>query len=505
MPSEFSESHVFYDENSAQQSNSFDASHVFGPDNVDAALANTEDITGDKTVIIPMAEHAEQQAFESPKNLFMQAYEAVRNTDKVSAIVDNVAIWWKGRHIDAIEKDIQRLEALASAQSAEASRHEQRLQISNDAASELGKIKNELGIPEAASSQAANRDEEYAAVKARAESHAEAAGKINSELAKKRELKTQFERDRDSARGRVAERFQNNINANTEAVRNIDNQVDQIQQNLGVADKIVASLQDKQEVARAFLNNPSTLSADKQMAKSLVQDLEGRIQDMKSAMQTQQEKIAVYDRKKSTLESQKLTWEARIAKKPEQVKVSNEEVSDTEKEESFVAETTKQIAEREDALMGDEAETAAIEKDPRVVMIEELRDLIHRPELERYDSPDFQDVILENGTPEEKVLVRTYGMFTKMFNFLESPAGHNQESEGLDPVSFAQEYDEVIDDYIDNPEIALLFDSDNRENIEKGNGTPEQQFLVKLFIFFEYIFSSMDIRTESKKSDKNSL
>ncbi|MCE9643436.1 MAG: hypothetical protein K8Q97_03965 [Candidatus Andersenbacteria bacterium] len=451
----------------------------------------------------PGVENGEEQSSESPKNLFMQAYEAVRTTDKVSTIVDNVAIWWKGRHIDAIEKDIQRLEALASTQSAEASRHEQRLQASNDAALELGRIKNELGVNQVDHSQAANRGDEYAAVKARAESHAATAENINRELAKKRELKEQFERDREGARGRVAERFQNNINANIEVIRNIDSQVDQMQQNLGVADKIVASLQEKQEVARAFLNNPSTLSVDKQMAKSLVQDLEGRIQDMKSAMQIQQEKIAVCDRKKSTLENQKLTWEARIAKKPEQAKVGNEEVSDTEKEESFVAETTKQITEREDALMGDEAETATIEKDPRVVMIEELRDLIHQPELERYDSPDFQDVILENGTPEEKVLVRTYGMFTRMFNFLESSSGHNQESEELDPVSFAREYDEVIDDYIDNPEIALLFDSDNRENIEKGNGTPEQQFLVKLFMFFEYIFSSMDIRTESKKSDKN--
>lgn len=418
----------------------------------------------------PGVENEEKQSPESPKNLFMQVYEAVRNTDKVSNIVDNVSIWWKGRHIDAIEEDIQRLETLANAQSAEAIRHEQRLQASNDAASELGKIKNELGIQEAAPSQAANRDEQYVAVKARAESHAEAAGKINRELAKKRELKAGFERDRESARGRVAERFQNNINANTEAMRNIDSQVDQIRQNLGVADKIVADLRSKQEVARAYMGNPDILPTDKQVARALAQDLEGRIQDMGSKMQLSKDKIARFENKKAALETQKTQWEARIAKKPEQATVSSEEV-----------------------------------KDPRIVMIEELQDLIHQPELERYTSPDFQDVILENGTPEEKVLVRTYGMFTRMFNFLESPAGHSQESEGLDPVSFAQEYDEVINDYVDNPDIASLFNSDNRENIEKGNGTPEEQFLVKLFMFFEFIFNSMDIRTESKKSDKNPL
>ena len=457
-------------------------------------------------------ESGEEQSSESPKNLFMRAYEAVRTTDKISHIVDNVAIWWKGRHIDAIQKDIQRLEVLASIQSAETSRHERRLQASNDTASELGEIKSELGIQEATTTQSTNRDEEYAAIKARAESHAATAEKINRELTKKRELLAGFERDRDSARERIAERFQDNINTNTEAMQKLDGEVYQIQENLGVADRIVANLQGKQETARAFLNSPDTLSADRQVAKSLVQDLEGRIQDMKSAMQIQQEKIAACNRKKSVLETQKSKWEARIAKKSEQPKVK-EEVSDAEKEESFVTETTKQIDEREDALVGDEmvipevaahtAEAANLEKDPRISMIEELRDLIHRPELARYDSPEFQEVLLENGTPEEKALVRTYGMFTRMFNFLEAPMEGDQDSERLDPVSFAQEYDEIIDDYIDNPEIAALFDSDNRKNIEKGNGTPEQQFLVKLFMFFEYVFSSMDIRAESKKSNEN--
>ena len=53
---------------------------------------------------------------ESPKSLFSQAYEKVRNTEVVSNIVDHVSIWFKGRHIDAMHSDIARLEGLKAAQ-----------------------------------------------------------------------------------------------------------------------------------------------------------------------------------------------------------------------------------------------------------------------------------------------------------------------------------------------------------------------------------------------------
>lgn len=482
----------------------FEKEHVFHEeDSADIYAPATEEMSGDKTVKINKIE----QSAESPKSLFMQAYEKVRNTDNVSNIVDNISIWWKGRHIDAVEKDIQRLKGLARIQGDEASRHERRLQASDEAASQLAEMRQVMNMKDSAPSHNVSREEEYLAVQGRAELHRVETNAMHRELARKQELKAQFERDRDDARTRIAQRFQNNIDLNIEAINNVDNNVVEIKKNLEIADTIVGGLRAKQQAAQLIASNPEVLSADKTVAQAMARDFEGRIQDMQSKIQLQKEKISQYETKKAALETQKAKWESRITKKSDQIETSEDEVSDDEKIDSFVEETEQQIAEREDAASSDVQ--ASVEHAPHALaLLEDLQLFMQNPDMKKYNDPDFQELVLEQGTPEQKALLKASGFFTNLFGFLESPVEAKKETQSenqKDNISaFAHEYDEIIDS-IDDPKIEELFDTEHRKRIEQGEGTPEQSLLVKLLDFLETVFASLEVRPDAKKPEKNIL
>ena len=525
----FEKDHVFHEEDSIDSHASDDA-RIFGSDEL--AAADTKKINGDITIKIPTPEVAalessSEQASESPKSLFMQAYEAVRNTDKVSNVVDNISIWWKGRHIDSIEKDVQRLEDLGRSQQEEAGKHENRLRVSDEVASHLGEMKQSLGVRDTAPSDSDRRQGEYEAVKGRAEAHRTAGEKIARELAAKRELKGKFEQDREDARSRIAERFRNNIETNRGAIQSLDGNINDIQKNLEVANTIVEGLRAKQEVARSFTANADVLSADKTVAQALARDLEGRIQDMQSKIQLQRERITQYETKKAALEIQKVKWESRITNKTQQVETKQEELSDEEKIESFAEETENQLREQEDAALGgvevniepmpdsqgvlNESEKAApviaeTETDPRVALLEDLQELIQDPDMKKYDDPDFQELVLEGGTLEQKLLLRTHSFFNQLFGFLESRAEIKEEqqleSEQATDRGIVEKAIKNAHDRIGQEDIEQYIGEDDIARIEKS-GTKEERLISKLLQALIEIFTSFEVFDGREESSKD--
>lgn len=476
------------------------------------AVVPTSSIEKSITVTAPARnEEVEESTVESPKSSWVRAYEAVRNTDKVSRAIDNVKIWWSGRHIDAIDRDIARLEHLQGIQTHEASRHAQRLQASSEHASILDTVRGNVDGKEMPVSHADARQVEHGAIQSRAEAHTAASEKIGAELARKQELKAQFEKNREAARTRIAERFQQKIERNNADIAGIDNAVEEITKNLEVADRIVNHLQSNQEAVRKILDSSDALAADKQAARAIAQELEGRIQDMKSKMQIQKDSIGRHIEKRSALNAQTTKWETIIARKPE-IPV----VPDEDRLEGFIAETPELS---DDAIdVTDLVEEDDVEaKDPRVMLLERMQEMMKMPGYQRYEDEEVRKRVEETGTDDEKILLQYHDFTKQLFAWVESPietpaTGNSMAESDKKKLEVMKQSSDRFSDLLDRANEELGGDGEEEVFVERfmtdegraaieKEGTREQKFIVMLLDYLSGLFEDF---WSADQHDKNS-
>ncbi|HSX25010.1 MAG TPA: hypothetical protein VLG69_03535 [Candidatus Andersenbacteria bacterium] len=445
---------------------------------------------------------------ESPPSLYARAYEAVGLKSIVEHVTDHVRTWY----IYDTGKDIASLEARYKLHMSKADVHEARLQTNDEVARKLATVKETLKIQPADERTEQQHESQRQAVESQAQFHRRIAESLARELDQKKSLKAEYESLRDGARGRIVGEFELKIADNQLAIDDLNSNKQEIEKHMNMAYETISSLSKERDSLKNDLDqNPDILPETKKDILQAIQEIDRRIGKADAGIKEQNARINTYNAKKSALESESALWKAKVAKK--------EKSWGRKKEDGDVAQHG--IAKPIDTgieLTGETPE-AGEQQDPRATLLEEMQSLMANPELQRYNDAGFQELVLENGTPEQNLLLQTNGFFTKLFDFLESRAEPQQETKKekvieknltskkqLDPVMLAHAYDEIIDS-VDDPNLESLFDTKKRKQIEQGNGTPEQSLLIKLLDFFEYLFKSLEIRPESngKKTSNNPL
>ncbi|MEO6077282.1 MAG: hypothetical protein ABIP54_00670, partial [Candidatus Andersenbacteria bacterium] len=380
----------------------------------------------------------------------------------------------------------------------------ERISKSDASRTVLSALRKDLKMNEVGRSHADIRNRKIDGLNARAESHRSAGEAIRRELDQKKRLKTEYEQIRENSIGNIAERFENKISENETRIQTVGIAVDEIAENLKVADGIVQSLQEKKEIAERIANAPDALLGDRNNAREFVIDTESRIQNMRREMQKQEQEVARHSEKKSALTTQLEKWQKTIQKDaaPEQQQLNPvNAVSDEEKVDSF-AEETEEGLDKADADKVDDESVAKQEKDPRVALLEQFQEIMGTDDFKMYAEENYRSFVEQDGSSEQKALLRQHDLIVSLFAFIETPQKRTSESALIETKQagensldkWKKEYDGLVDSVQEDSDIAGLFDSKNQNNILEGQGTKQENFLVQLIMFLEAIFKPVEGR-----------